>query len=592
MEENAFEGSIPSSLANCQNLLQLNLSSNNLNGTIPKQVIGLSSFSISLVMSHNHLTGKLPFEVGNLEKLAELDLSGNRLSGGIPPSLGNCVSLERLHLEGNSFEGAIPESLKAMRGLEEMDLSRNNLSGQIPQFLAQFSSLKYLNLSYNDLEGNVPGEGIFNNTTAISLFGNDKLCGGIPELQLTTCSRKSSGSSGKVLALRVAIPITSIIIFSIVLLYFCSSCSMMKNSRKRPLASSSSTDRQLRVSYAELLESTNSFSADNLIGSGSFGTVYKGVLPSNGAIVAIKVLNLQLHGASKSFIDECNALRSIRHRNLLKIVTACSSIDHQGNDFKCLVFEFMSNGSLDQWLHPKDDERHESKRLSFTQRLNIAIDVACALEYLHRDCQTPIVHCDIKPSNILLDEDLVAHVGDFGLAKFLFEASRHQDNSSEKQTMSAGLKGSIGYIPPEYGMVCQVSVVGDIYSYGILLLEMFTGKRPTDDIFRDGLDIHRLTEMALPEHVMDIVDPSMPLEEDGEDADFEKNEDYIEESAIIEEADPRVNVRSKIQDCLVSVLRIGLFCSSTSPDQRMQTNVVVNQMQAARDSFLRFKKGK
>lgn len=141
-------------------------------------------------------------------------------------------------------------------------------------------------------------------------------------------------------------------------------------------------------------------------------------------------------------------------------------------------------------------------------------------------------------------------------------------------------------------MVCQVSVVGDIYSYGILLLEMFTGKRPTDDIFRDGLDIHRLTEMALPEHVMDIVDPSMPLEEDGEDADFEKNEDYIEESAIIEEADPRVNVRSKIQDCLVSVLRIGLFCSSTSPDQRMQTNVVVNQMQAARDSFLRFKKGK
>ncbi|KAB1224326.1 hypothetical protein CJ030_MR2G025970 [Morella rubra] len=196
----------------------------------------------------------------------------------------------------------------------------------------------------------------------------------------------------------------------------------------------------------------------------------------------------------------------------------------------------MSNGSLDQWLHPKDDEQHESKRLSFMQRLNIAIDVACALEYLHRNCQTPIVHCDIKPSNILLDEDLVAHVGDFGLAKFLFEASRHQDNSSEKQTMSAGLKGSIGYIPPEYGMVCQVSVVGDIYSYGILLLEMFTGKRPTDDIFRDGLGIHRLTEMALPEHVMDIVDPSMPLEEDEEDADFEKNEDYIEESAIIEEA--------------------------------------------------------
>ena len=95
---------------------------------------------------------------------------------------------------------------------------------------------------------------------------------------------------------------------------------------------------------------------DNLISSGSFSSIYKGVLSSNGAIVAIKVLNLQQRRASKSFINECNALRSLCHRNLLKIITACSSIDHQGNDFKSLVFEFMSNGSLDQWLHPIEDE--------------------------------------------------------------------------------------------------------------------------------------------------------------------------------------------------------------------------------------------
>ncbi|PQQ20163.1 putative LRR receptor-like serine/threonine-protein kinase [Prunus yedoensis var. nudiflora] len=226
---------------------------------------------------------------------------------------------------------------------------------------------------------------------------------------------------------------------------------------------------------------------DAMISMGSFGSVYKGTIPTTGKVVAVKVLNLQQKRASKSFIDECKALRSIRHRNLLKIITACSSIDNQGNDFKSLVFEFMENGSLDMWLYPINDEQYQSKRLSFIQRLNIAIDVASALDYLHNHCETSIVHCDLKPSNVLLDQDIVAHVGDFGLARFLLEASNTQ---SQSQTMSARLRGSIGYIPPEYGMGCQVSLLGDIYSFGILLLEIFIGKRPTDALFRDGLCIH------------------------------------------------------------------------------------------------------
>jgi Leucine-rich repeat (LRR) protein len=448
MDDNRFEGSIPPSLGNCQNLLHLNLSSNNLNGTIPKQVIGLSSLSISLVMSQNFLTGTLPFEVGYLKNLGELDLSENRLLGEIPTSLGSCISLVRLHLEGNSFEGVIPLSLKTLRGLEEIDLSRNNLSGQIPEFLGKFLLLKHLNLSHNDLEGKVPSEGIFSNVSAISIFENNKLCGGVPELQLPTCYRKSPRSSGKHLALKVVIPFTSIVIFILVLLCFFLTCSMVKNSRKIPLATSSLNDWQLGISYAELQESTNNFSVDNLIGSGGFGSVYKGVLSSSGAIVAIKVLKLQQQGASKSFIDECNALRILRHRNLLKIINVCSSIDHQGNDFKSLVFEFMSNGSLDRWLHPIEDEQHKCKRLSFIQRLNIVMGVAYALEYLHLYCETPIVHCDIKPSNVLLNEDMVAHVGDFGLAKFIFEASDNRSKNKAMLDLSVVLKGSIGYIPP------------------------------------------------------------------------------------------------------------------------------------------------
>jgi serine/threonine protein kinase len=224
---------------------------------------------------------------------------------------------------------------------------------------------------------------------------------------------------------------------------------MVKNWRKRPMAATSLQDQRLAcVSYTELQASTNGFSMVYLIGLGSFGSVYKGVLPSNGAIVAIKVLNLQFRGASKSFIHECNALRSLCHRNLLKIITACSSIDHQGNDFKSLVFYFMSNGNLDQWLHPIKDEQHRCKRLSFIQRLNIAMDVAYALEYLHLYCHTPIVHCNVKPSNVLLNEDMVAHVGDFGLAKFVFEASHLSKNQYMSDCLSSVLKGSIGYIPP------------------------------------------------------------------------------------------------------------------------------------------------
>ncbi|KAG8649423.1 hypothetical protein MANES_08G090100v8 [Manihot esculenta] len=564
MEENRFEGSIPDSLGNCKNLQNLNLSSNNLNGSIPKQVIGLSSLSISVVMSNNSLTGSIPSEVGNLRNLVELDLSQNKLFGEIPSSLGSCASLERLHLEGNKLGGTIPESLKDLRGIEELDLSSNNMSGEIPEFLSKLRDLKYLNLSFNDFEGEVSGEGIFSNASAVSIIGNDKLCGGIPDLHLPSCSKKKKE---KPLNLKVIISVTIAVVFAIAILcsvvIFC-----MTNSKAPP-----SEDRHVGMSYSEIVKSTNGFSAENLIGSGSFGSVYKGILSDDGKMVAIKVMNLQQRGASKSFIDECDALRSIRHRNLLRIITACSTIDHQGNDFKCLVFEFMANGSLDKWLHPRADEQDQTKRLSFIQRLNIAIDIASALDYLHHYCETPIVHCDLKPSNVLLDEDMTAQVGDFGLATFLLESSNYP---SKSEAISVVLKGSIGYIPPEYGLNDQVSALGDVYSFGILLLEMFTGRRPTDDMFKDDLSIHKFVAMALPENAMDVIDPRM--------LDDETNE----EKEIITTSNAQGNA-SRTQECVVSAMRIGVSCSSSSPRKRMAISSVINKLHDIRDSFLRSK---
>lgn len=444
---NQITGSIPSSFGNLQYLQNLDLSQNYFSGTIPKEVMGLSSLTVSLNLAQNQLTGPLPSAVQNLKNLGSLDVSENKLSGQIPSSLGSCVTLEHLHMEGNFFEGVIPPSFSSLRGLWDLDLSRNNLSGPIPLFF-QHLTLMNLNLSFNHFEGEVPRKGLFQNATIISLAGNNKLCGGIPQLKLPQCivSKSVKGKTSKRLKLMIALltPLPGLVLIMSILVIN----RLRKAKRKPSQASSSAKVLFLKVSYRSLHKATGGFCSANLIGAGSFGSVYKGILEPNETVVAVKVLYLHQRGALKSFMAECETLKNIRHRNLLKILTACSSVDFQGNEFKALVYEFVPNGTLDSWLHPiprADDINDDLRILSFHQRLNIAIDVAVALEYLHHQCHKPIVHCDLKPSNVLLDNDMIAHVGDFGLARFIAGAT---DRSHPNQSSSIGLKGTVGYAPP------------------------------------------------------------------------------------------------------------------------------------------------
>ncbi|XXG58659.1 hypothetical protein AAC387_Pa04g0915 [Persea americana] len=203
----------------------------------------------------------------------------------------------------------------------------------------------------------------------------------------------------------------------------------------------------LQVTYGELFKATDGFLLSNLIGEGSYSSVYMGIINLMEMIVAIKILNLQQRRASKSFTAECRALSSNCHRNIVRVLTVCSSIDFSGNDFKALILEYMSNGSLDSWLHQNANDYHQLRFVRLIQRLNVAIDIACALDYLHHQCPTTILHCDLKPSNVLLDDDMVAHVGDFGLARILSD----DINDSRTQSNSLAIRGSIGYVAPADG---------------------------------------------------------------------------------------------------------------------------------------------
>ncbi|PIA29330.1 hypothetical protein AQUCO_06100091v1 [Aquilegia coerulea] len=542
VSDNELEGNI-SSLEECKFLQTFNLSYNHLSGTIPAQVlVSLSDRLTRIILAHNSFIGSLPPEVENLRNLQMLDISDNKISGEIPSNLGRCLSLVQLYLQGNILNGSIPSSFNSLKVVQKIDLSRNKLSGKIPKDLEDLTFLKYLNLSYNDFEDEVPIKGVFQNASSFSLVGNDRLCGGIPELDLLKCSLQNTKKQGNSLVLKVTLGlvIPLFVIAALLFVLYLTKWRKPESSSKHLLGSEQFSVSRLRtVSYNDLWQATNGFTSENLIGMGSCGSVYKGVLHEDEIPIAVKVLNLVEHGVSKSFVAECDVLRKVRHRNLLKIITVCASLDSKGNDFKALVFKFMPNGSVEDWLHPSLDTRDMSKNLNLLQRLNIAIDVASALDYLHNHCETPIVHCDLKSSNILLDDDMVAYVADFGLAKILPKITSKGDRND---IFSASLRGTIGYIPP--------------------------GKRPTDEMFEDGLSLRHFSKLALNGQVLDKIDTHLL---------YEGTRNIATEKHVYN--------TNKMQECLRSIIRIGLACSSESATERMDIDDVLMELHAIKEDW-------
>ncbi|WRX30088.1 Protein kinase domain - like 10 [Theobroma cacao] len=423
---NMLQGPIPPCLGDLTSLRKLYLDSNKLHSTIPSAFWSLKDM-LEVDLSSNYLNGSLPLDIGNLKVLIYLNLSRNLLSSDIPVTIRGLNGLQILSLSSNKLQGPIPQSLGDMISLETLDLSNNNLSGIIPKSLERLSYLKYFNVAFNRLEGEIPTKGCFRNLTAKSFMKNYALCG-LPQLQVPPCKNRTHRllKTTSMHVLRYVLPIIASIILILTFII------VLKKFQNRRIDLSMNEGLNLEIwsrnLYNRLLQATDRFNEGNLLGSGSFGSVYKGTL-SNGRNVAVKVFNLQVEGAFRSFDVECEVMQNILHRNLVKVISFCSC-----NDFKALVLEFMPNGSLEKWLYS------DHYFLDILQRINIMIDVASALEYLHLGHPNPIIHCDLKPSNVLLDSDMVAHVGDFGIAKLLGE----EEYIKQTKTLA-----TIGYMAPD-----------------------------------------------------------------------------------------------------------------------------------------------
>ncbi|XP_074364036.1 putative leucine-rich repeat receptor-like protein kinase At2g19210 [Apium graveolens] len=435
-----------------------------------------------------------------------------------------------LNLSSSGLHGNIASSIANLRMIRSLDLSNNNLSGKIPDFLSQLTFLRILNIKGNNFTGSVPSDLLKKSESGLLLLRNltvwfitystDASLGGgdTNRCQSSSCKKSSNKSTIKIAA-AVASAVVLILIALIIILL------IVRYRKQKELNKDISLETmKRRFTYSEILKITNNL--EKIVGRGGFGTVYHGRIGNNQ--VAVKMLSATSAQGYKEFQTEAKLLMGIHHKNLTALVGYCKEKKHLG-----IIYEYMANGDLERYLAGRT-----SYVLSWEQRIWIAIDAAEGFEYLHHGCKRPIIHRDVKSTNILLTENFQGKLSDFGLSRVIpFEAASH---------ITTEVAGTPGYLDPEYYRSNRLTEKSDVYSFGIVLLEIITGRPAV------GTDYDR-------EHIVQWV------------------------RSRIKEGDAKVIVDSRIRDnvdvnSVWKAVEIALLCVTIASDKRPPMNIVVTQL--------------
>ncbi|KAI3957752.1 hypothetical protein MKX01_007583 [Papaver californicum] len=486
VSDNQISGPLPVEAGGmCRSLKLLDISGNSISGSVPQSFGDFESL-ITLDLSRNMLYGPIPVSLGRLKDLQYLLLASNNLTGEIPSSLGQLDSLKVLDLSSNSLASEIPGDIVNLKNLTVLLLNSNKLSGQIPSGLANVTKFSMFNASFNNLSGPVPWSK--DPTDCNSVRGNPFLqsCRVVALSKPTSDIQRRNGdlqnyvgappppdmtgksrgfNSIEIASVASASAIVSVLLTLVVLFLYTRKCvpkSRVGGSDRRREVTIFN-DIGVPLSYENVVRGTGSFNASNCIGNGGFGATYKAEI-TPGFLVAIKRLSVGRFQGVQQFHAEIKTLGRMRHQNLVTLIGY-----HASETEMFLIYNYLSGGNLENFIQERSERAVNWKILH-----KIALDIARALAYLHDECVPRVLHRDVKPSNILLDNDYNAYLSDFGLARLLGTSETHA---------TTGVAGTFGYVAPEYAMTCRVSDKADVYSYGVVLLELISDKKALDPSF-------------------------------------------------------------------------------------------------------------
>ncbi|BBN03759.1 hypothetical protein MPTK1_2g26170 [Marchantia polymorpha subsp. ruderalis] len=507
----------PLDLVNLTQLVQIDVHNNTMTGNLPDLPAGVDQITNgvylkSLNFSNNHFSGGLPSSWYQLSYLEEMVLDSNNLSGVIDPAIGTLTSLKELRIRNNNFSGPMAEEVGLLQNLQILDLRNNQFSGNVPRSLANLPNLHTLLLDNNRFTG-IPDVLLNKSRLLISYTNNDNI-------RIIYATSATGLSTGAKIGIVIGVLAASVIIAV--------SATILYNRRHKKFDAG-------QLSAHDMPEAAKSFSLKEIkaitqnhkrvIGKGGFGPVYFGKLV-DGKEVAVKVRATDSKQGAEEFLNEVRLLSRLHHRNLVSLVGYCLE-SHQ----QILLYDYMSKGTLYDHLYQSSEsdisnpdnpssstnEMSLHEPLTWKTRLDIAINAARGLEYLHKDCNPPVIHRDVKSSNILLTEKLLAKVGDLGISKQADE--QHSRETLNDSGVSTVIKGTFGYLDPEYFTRNRLTTKSDVYSFGMVLLEIITAKKPQTQKFvhSSAKNIIDWVQGALSSDQLEsVVDPNLFNEYDRE----------------------------------------------------------------------------